>query len=273
MGAFALVYLLMSLTYFRLATTNKGSKKVKYTGKGYTGSSAIFALTKKELGRYCKNGMVMLNTFMGSVLLVLLPILALFKKESFLQLAQVLQGEFPLILAAILCVSVFSNLLTPSSISMEGESLDVVRVLPVKTQTIFWAKSLAGVLTTGIPAVFACVVLSIVFKQSVGICACILLMALVCSVFSSMGGVAINLLLPNLKWTNEVAVVKQSASTMVAMLGGWGVVVLLIGGYFLFGKYLPAWGYLLVCAGILSLACFGVYVWLKNKGVKIFEAL
>lgn len=272
-GVFALVYFFMSVTYLRLATANKGNKKVKYTGKGYKGSSPVFALTKKELGCYTKNGMVMLNTFMGSILLVLLPIVALFKKESFLQLTQALQGEFSLILAAIVCVSIFSNLLTASSISMEGESLDVVRVLPIKTETIFGAKCLASVLMSGIPAVFASVVLCIVFEQSIGIFVCVLLIGLACTLFSSIAGVAINLLLPNLKWTNEVTVVKQSASTMVAMLGGWGVIVLLVGGYFLFGKYLPAWGYILVCAGILLLACVGISIWLKKKGVKIFKEL
>ena len=48
---------------------------------------------------------------------------------------------------------------------------------------------------------------------------------------------------------------------------------LLVGGYFLFGKYLPAWGYMLVCAGALTLASVGVWIWLKKRGTMIFEEL
>jgi len=272
-GVFALVYLIMSATYLRFATANKGHRKVKYTGNGYKGSSDILSLVKKELLRYSKNGMVMLNCFMGTVLLVLLPFIALFEKETFLQLAGGLQGEFALVLTAILCVAAFSNLLAPSSVSMEGESLDVVRVLPIKTEKILFAKGLAHALTTGIPAAFACGFLCGIFRQSAPISLCVLLAVLACVLFCSVGGVAVNLLLPNLKWTNEVAVVKQSASTIAAMFGGWGIVALLVGGYFLFGKYLPAWGYLLVCSAAFLVASVGVCIFLKKKGVKIFEGL
>lgn len=272
-GVFALVYLLMSATYLRLATANKGNRKVKYTGKGYKGSTCVFSLTKKELLRFSKNAMVMLNCFLGSVMLIILPIVAIFKKEDFLQLTQALQGDFSLMVAALICLLICSNLLAPATVSMEGESLDVVRVLPIKTEKILLAKGLAGVLTSGIPAVFACVLLSVVFGLSWAVCICMLLTVTACSVLCSIGGVAINLLLPNLKWTNEITVVKQSAASIASMLSCLGAIALLVGGYFLFGKYLPAWGYMLVCAGALTLASVGVWIWLKKRGTMIFEEL
>ena len=67
--------------------------------------------------------------------------------------------------------------------------------------------------------------------------------------------------------------VKQSASSLAGMFGGFGVVVAFVGGYFLFGKYLPAWGYLLICAAVMALALGGICLFLRKKGVKIFEAL
>ena len=41
----------------------------------------------------------------------------------------------------------------------------------------------------------------------------------------------------------------------------------------LFGKYLSAEGYMLVCAAFLFIAAIGVCIWLKKKGTKIFEEL
>jgi len=86
-------------------------------------------------------------------------------------------------------------------------------------------------------------------------------------------GLAINLKFPNLHWTNETAAVKQGLSSALAMFGGWGVALLPLGGYFLFGKYLPAWGYALLCLTLFVLACVGLIVWLKRRGEKIFENL
>ena len=272
-GAFALVYWLLSVTYLQLATAKKSERKVKYKGKGYKESSAVFAIAKKEFLRFGKNSMLLLNAYMGSILLILLPFITLFNKDLFTQLSMGFSGDFSLILAAVLCVLVSANLQAPSSISLEGNSLDTLRVLPVRTESIFLAKGLASALASGIPAVFSCVFLCVSFEQSFLICTCILLTVLVCAAFFAASGIAINLLLPNLQWTNEVVVVKQSGATAVAMFGGFGFVAALVGGYFLFGKFLPAWGYLLVCAAVMALALVGVCIFLKKKGVEIFERL
>ena len=272
-GVFALVYAVISFTYLRLATANRGSLKAKYTGKGYKGRSLLGALVQKECLRYFKNAMIALNCFLGSVFFLLLPFVALFDLESFRQLSTVSGEVFPLILAALLCAVGSTNLITSSSVSLEGDSLDTLRVLPIKTEKILFAKGAFHMLATGVPAAFCAGFLCGVFKQNAGLCAAILLAVLLFIAFCAAGGLAVNLLLPNMNWTNEVAVVKQSASTLVSMFGAWGTVALFVGGYFLFGKYLPAWGYLLVCSAVLALFCGALAVWIKKKGVKIFERL
>ena len=272
-GVFALVYALMSATYLRLATANKGMKKVKYTGKGYKGNGAVLAIMKKELSRYIKNSMLLLNAFMGSILFLLLPFIALFERETFTQLAVGFDGEFVLILAGVLCLVAFTNLFAPSCISLEGAGLDVVRVLPIPTETIFFAKAMANVAITGIPAAFSTIFLCVIFEQGVLLTVCVLLVVSACVVLASVGGLVANLLLPNLKWTNEVAVVKQGMSTLAAMLGGFGVVALLVGGYFLFGKYMPAWGFILICTVALVIGSICACIFLKKRGVRIFEEL
>ena len=105
---------------------------------------------------------------------------------------------------------------------------------------------------------------------------CILLTILVLAAFSaaiSLFGVAVNLKFPNLHWTNEIAVVKQSLSTFLGLFGGFGIFALLVGGYFLFGKYMLAWGYGLLCLILLILISAGIWLWICRKGVKVFENL
>lgn len=272
-GLFALVYALISLTYLRLATANRGSIKIKYKGKGYKGSSVFFALLKKEGARYFKSPMVALNCFLGSAFLIILPFVALFKAEIFQQFFVGSGDNITLLLAATLCVIAGTNLIAATSVSLEGESIGFLRAFPIKTQTLLLVKVAFHLLMTGIPAVMAsillCAVFGVWFIESVLVLLAVLSFILLCAV----GGVVINLKLPNLNWTNEVALVKQSASSMAGMFGSWGVLGALIGGYFLFGKYLPAWGYLLIVTAGLMLLCGVLTLWLKKKGVKIFENL
>ena len=86
-------------------------------------------------------------------------------------------------------------------------------------------------------------------------------------------GLAVNLKLPNLRWTNETAAVKQSLSVLIAMFGNLGFVLLLVGGYFLFGRYMPAAWFVATCVGVILIACILLALWLKKRGAKIFENL
>ena len=272
-GVFALIYALISITYLRLATANKGSFKIKYKGKGYKGNSVFTALLKKEGARYFKSPMVALNCFIGSAMLVLLPFAALFKGDAFSQFFAGNGDMVTLLIAASLCAIASTNLITVTSVSLEGENIGILRAFPVKTEKLLFVKIAFHVFITGIPAVWAVIFLCCLFEISFIVCIVAIIAVLSFILLCAVGGLVINLKLPNLNWTNEVALVKQSAASMVGMFGGWGVLALLIGGYFLFGKYLPAWGYLLILTAALMLACGVLAYWIKKKGVKIFEGL
>jgi ABC-2 type transport system permease protein len=101
----------------------------------------------------------------------------------------------------------------------------------------------------------------------------LLLTATIASLLFAAFDLTVNLKLPNLQWTNEIAAIKQSASVMVAMFGAWGIALLPLGGYFLFGKYMPAWGYAVLCLGLFAIATGVLFVWLAKKGAQIFKTL
>ncbi len=274
LGVFALVYFIIAKTYLRLATANRGGRKAKYKGEGYRQSSATFTLVKKELLRVVKNPMVAMNCLLGSIFFLILPFIPLFSRDL-----RMLAGMLPsdellaMLVAALLCVTASMNMLSAASISLEGENLWIVRSLPLPTEKILLAKGLTHWLVTAIPAAISAIALAIVLKIGVGYAVAMLLLALLFSAFAAVMGLIINLKMPNLHWTNELVAVKQSASALLSMFAEWAAVALLAGGYFLFGRYLFAGGYFLVCIAVLLATCSLLAVWTYKRGVKIFEGL
>ncbi len=274
LAAFALVYLLLSKTYIRLATANRGERKAKYKSKAVKQGSWFGALLKKETLRYVKNPMVLMNAFLGTIAYVVIPFIAIFSSDM-QALAQIrgIEEWTVMVIAAVLCFIATMNVVAPISISLEGPNLWLARALPVSTENVLSTKIVFHLLATGIPALLSATALFIVFRIPFWLCVCALLAVAAFIAFTAVFGLTINLKMPNVHWTNEVAVVKQSMSGMIAMFSGMLVTGLLIGGYFLFGKYLFAGGYMLVCAGVLSLAAGILGGWIYTRGVKIFEKL
>ena len=222
--------------------------------------------------------MVALNTMLGSVMFIVFIVYA-FTQKGFADMVGMMgmagAGELPLelLFMAVLCAIATMNMSAPSSISLEGENVWIVRALPISTKQVLFMKAFCQFIATMVPAFLATVVVGIYMKLPLW---CIVLAMFVLTAFSatiSLFGVAVNLKFPNLHWTNELAVVKQSLSTFIGLFGGMGIFILLIGGYFLFGKYMPAWGYAFTCFAFLTASAMGIWQWLCKKGVKLFEAL
>ena len=79
--------------------------------------------------------------------------------------------------------------------------------------------------------------------------------------------------MPNLKWTNETVPVKQSMSVMITLFGGWAVVLALGAIYFALFNYVTATVYFIIVCVLLAGLCAALYLWIKNKGSKIFASL
>ncbi len=275
LAAFALVYAVISVTYLRLATANKGSKKAKYKGKNYRQTPVVGTLLKKELQRFTKKPMIALNALLGAIFLLVLPFVALFFPD-FRKMILEIEGTdelFAMILACVLCAIVGTNIVSGASISLEGDSLWILQSLPVSTGKILYAKALFQWLVTGIPATFCAIFLCILYQIGFwyALCAWLCVMAFV--TLGAVLGLTLNLLMPNLHWKNELAAVKQSGAAMLSMLLGWVMLALLVGGYIWFGHAMFACGYMLVAIAFLS-AVSGLLVWwIGKKGCKIFQRL
>ena len=274
LAMFALVYLLISKTFAYVLTMKRGFAKPKYTEKTHKMRSNLLSLTIKEIKRFTVNIMTGMNCWIGSVLLLILAILALVNRELIGQIVAsgTSKEEVAVILSNILCFIVASNMLTASSVSLEGESLWVLRTMPIKTEEILKAKIFTHLLLTIpfllISGTVVCILLRLQFWLSV----LVLLVPFALAVLTAFSGLIINLHFPNLHWTNELVAVKQSLSPLVAMLIGWVLAGLAVGGWFLFGKYIGAW-YLVVLLALFTVVSVCLWQWLKTRGKVLFENL
>lgn len=67
--------------------------------------------------------------------------------------------------------------------------------------------------------------------------------------------------------------IKQSAGVMLALLGGWALVLVLGIAYSFIMRWISPLIYLLCVSGLFLAASAALLAWLKTRGAKIFETL
>lgn len=274
-GLFALAYLLLSATFVSIVTRKRTAKKAVYVEKEGKASSPLWALWKKELKRYTKNPMILFNCGLGSILAVIFAVYGIVNTEL---CSQIVASGFPkedvtLILTTIMCFIATSNVITGSAISLEGDNLWLLRAMPIETSTIFKAKILLHLIYTIVPTFIAQIILCALLQIPVGLVLLSLLLYICVAYFCAVLGLAVNLKLPNLKWTNEIVAVKQSFSVLITMFAGWGASAIVLGGNFLLDEWLSPVPYLLLVTALFIVASVAVSIWLKKRGKDVFEKL
>ena len=274
LGAFAITYFVISKTFIRVVTTKGGERAKRYDGNAIKSRTPFTALFMRESKRCFSNPMIFLNCVLGSVFLLTMPIVALFNAE-FCQTLSTMDTDafFALLLCAIVGGLCATNTLSSSSVSLEGDTLWIVRSMPVHSWTVLQAKLAFHFVVTAIPAVFCaiflavCIELGALWTMAVVVIVCVLVFLFACV------GLVFNLKLPNLQWTNEMVAVKQGLATILSMLTSIGIIALPILLYKVLGEYVVEWVYLLGFGAIFLVASVVLYAWLKKNGDKIFDKL
>ena len=156
---------------------------------------------------------------------------------------------------------------------MEGKCLWQVQSLPVKPWQVLRAKLLVQVLITGVPMLLASVCVVLAVRPGLSAAALLAVMPQTFVWLSAAFGLTMDLKRPNLTWTNEITVIKQRLTVLLAMLGGW-VYAAVIGLLYLL--VLPGWSaawYLLACTVLTALLTALLLRWLRTRGAAIFAAL
>ena len=277
---FAVVYYILSRSFLRIATANRGEKKAVYREKTVKAVGGNAALLRREFKHFTASATYMLNCGLGTIMMLAAAVLLVIKAP---QVRQFLSGMYlempvterllPVILVGFAMMIGGMNDITAPSVSLEGRSLWLVQSLPVRSRDVLRSKQLLHLIVTLPPAVLMILCTCIVMQ--LGVVKTILLTA-ICILFvflSSASGLAINLLRPNLNWTNEGVPVKQSLGVFLALFGGWILAAIIVVPYVFLGQIMASEIYLGICAVVLFLAVVMINLWIVKRGTVIFENL
>lgn len=270
-----LVGLLLSRTFFSLATGTGKARKTSTRGWNVRVRTPASALLAREMRRFVSSPVYMLNCSMGTLFLLIAGVAVLTQSALLRQLGTIFTepSVFAMILVGLLCTLVCLNDITAPSISLEGETLWLIQSLPVAPWHVLLAKLRLHLLLTCPPALVCSVCVIIAMRVSVLVAVCLIVLPQLFIVMNAAFGLAVNLKLPNLHWTSESAVVKQGANVFLALFGGWIYLAALVGLYLLVHSVLSPLCFLLAATGLSALLTVLLYGWLKRRGTQIFASL
>ncbi len=275
-GIFGIIYFILSRTFFKLATVNKGMKNRKYKEKKAKKSSAKGAFFKKEL-RYFKNTPVyILNCSFGSVMLLVVSIVFAVKKEAILPLmAQTGFPVFslPLIIGIALCIIASSNNLTSVSVSLEGRNIYLLHSMPCDVKDVFFGKIMLHAAVTGIPLTIGNIIVSVSLGTDIITAVLMILFGGLFTIVLAQTGLAINILFPKMEWTNETAPVKQSLSSILGIFSGFAYGLALLFAAIMTAGFLPVRLFLIIATVLFSVTALILTHWLNGKGCEKFMNL
>ncbi len=141
---FAVVYLVLSSSFLKIATANRGAAKVQYREQRAVVRSVGRALFQKEVCRFLGSANYMLNCGLG-IIIMLVSAGALLWKQAMIR--EVLFGAFdgkegiiPLIEAGVVCLLSAMNDITAPPVSLEGKNLWLAQVFPVSGRQVLLTK-------------------------------------------------------------------------------------------------------------------------------------
>ena len=258
--------------------SHRASKTAKKQSTKQTGVS--HALFMKELRHFLASPTYMLNCGLGTVLLPITAIAAFIKKYDLMSIVNEISLEiplvkdiFPLIICAAVCLLSSMNDITAPSVSLEGKSIWIVQSMPIDSSLTLKAKRNLHLSLTLPPVIVTSVILHAVADSDIIMAVTGTLLASVFTWFSADAGLFLNLKMPNLSWQNEAVPIKQSIATMLALFGGWLIVILLAVIYFLLRHVVSPIVYVIICTVVLSLLTLLTERYVMKKGAAIFDEL
>ena len=197
------------------------------------------ALISKELKRYFSSTVYMTNTLIGLVIMIIGTIAICVNlngtfnmitegEELGVDINHILEPMPKIFFGLVVFMSSMTSI-TLSSISIEGKSFNITKSLPVNPEEVLLSKVLSSNLIT-IPVILLCdIIFFISFEVQIFDIVAILIISLVMPTLTAIIGLFANLKYPKMNATSDTEVVKQSASSMISVLGGMLISIFLIG--------------------------------------------
>ena len=273
---FVLAYWLLARAFIRIVTTKRGFARIRYARKAMKCASQNAALLQREFRRLGSCPVYMMNCGLGLVFMLAAAVFLVIKQAD----ARMLVSSLGLpaqtlgvigVLAAGMLVSMAP--FTAPSVALEGNTLWIIRTMPVSSGQVLRAKLRMGlVLMLPVTVLLVAALAPVVQDGLVWVCmslTCVLL-----AVFMNNLGLVENLRHPGLGWINETQAVKQSVSVLFTMLLGWAVLLAMgLLWFLLLDGHIPAQAYLLIWSAVLALLSVLSGRWIMTRGARRFDAL
>lgn len=274
-----IIFLIISRRYSEIISILNSSgvrKKAKVDKLGRENNSPLGAMIKKELSMYFSSANYVLNTLVGSILLLVAAVAFMFIDTNELFAATVDADELRKIgLIITAAVSAFTPSLSPttsSTISLEGKRLWIYKSIPAETRDILKAKTAVNLIVNVPCVLIADILMCIKFNLSIFDYLLLIVLGTTFILLFSLTGIMINLAKPKLDFENEIIVIKQSASVMIQTFMEMGVILALVLIYALSGVtnfYVFAISVLIIVWAVIALLVYKLFSW----GVQRFNQL
>ena len=274
---FGVVIYLLSIHFIELATTKPKAKKVEYVAKPMKSQSVNRALLKREFQHFTSNAMVMINGAVGIVFCMIGAVALVMYADDIHMLLEQLPG-IQNYLTPLLCLAAISacsmNIISASSVSLEGNRLWILKTLPVATIDILNTKLILHLVFCAPAGMLLSVVISIVFKVHLWDAVLIIIAPILFTILVDLLGLLLNLWKPKFDWVNETVCVKHSMPVMLTMFIAMGLAFVVAALYlFVFADYMSINIYMYVCFIVFIIADIALYYLLQTWGVKRFDEL
>lgn len=274
---FALVYYILSRSFIKIATTNRGHKKIVYKEKAMKASGIRKALIIKESRHFLGSPMYIFNAGIGLLFMLIAAVYLCIKRGDMLKMAQIFPNADELI-GPLICVGFGAmaslTIISAPMISIEAKTLWISQSLPVRGKDVLLAKADVHTLMSLPFIVASAVMLEFAYDMSIISRIMILFFPLAVTVFNAYTGIALNLKYPKFDWVNETDAVKQGVAPFLAMFIAAATVALPVLLYaFLFSDMVSAEIYLCIVFLLFVAASTVLYRYLTTRGVEIFKNL
>ncbi len=276
----AVCMFVLSRTFIRIVTSNRGVRGKEYRERTAHAAGAFTALYRREVKHYYSSTTWLMNTSFGVFFLIAGAIAAVISRgqihlfiEKALEVDPTVEAMIPAAIAAAVCMIVSMDFVTAAAVSLEGKELWIVRSFPCRAWDVLRAKECIGVTVNLAPAAAAAGVIGFAAGCGPAEIILIVLTAICYAWFSSNFGLFLNLMVPNLVWTNEAIPVKQSIPTFFAMFGGGLTAIAILAGSFALRNAVSAIRYLIICIAVFLVLTVILRTWIRRRGTEIFEGL
>jgi len=250
-------------------TNQKGMKSFKAKkGKAlvYQSRPVMMSLIKKEFKKFFSITLYAVNAGLGPVLLMILSVASLFFRSEIENILREAIGaglDIEVLLMVFIGFSIAMTYTPAISLSLEGKNFWIIKSLPIEPKTIMLSKVIFNVLLI-LPIALVSILLFGISIQ-LGILSQLLMMglAIIFSVLISIIDGIINLYVPKFEFQNEVEVIKQSAGALLGVFGGFFMIILNGGLYYLLSKHIGIqgiMGLLVLFNVILTLPLYFVFI-------------